>query len=1133
MKDRFRTCEACGAESAGQGRYCSQCGKALYIACSSCGQRNFSSSGRCSGCRQRIRPEEAIGEASAELRDGRPLERRQLTIMFTDLVNSTGLADSMDPEDFRALIEAHRTIAVAPIARFGGVVARYMGDGMLVLFGYPEAHEDDPERAVRAGLEVASATVRMNERWVGEGKGRIAVRIGVHTGIVVVGDVLKADVRESMAIFGDAPSIASRLQALARPNSVMLSGATKALLPPAILCETRGKTVLKGLNRPVEVFSALKVREGLGDRRAGGRVLPFVNREKELAVIRRRWAAARRGEGQWLVIEGEPGIGKSRLIRAVEERIVTQPSRWLITRTSPYAANTDFFAFSELFRHVLALEASSGNAFTRLKRTLKGQGIIDPEIAIGLASLLDIEILENATTTSLQPERARELTLKAITAWLQHESNRQPLVLVIEDLHWADASTLEAIERLKDTLSSHPVLLIGTTRSATRTSLTGGGVDTAAAQDGSPAQPGDAGTPLTARAGARAIDVEARSAKQAQASPAGAASTASTLRLERLGAGYAEDLLGHVLRGAELPKSSVTTLLERANGVPLYLEELPKPVLEAGGAGGVSVALPATLRDSLMARLDGMGEAKAVAQTAAVLGHSFERSLLERVWEGDGNSLNAGLVALADAALIRPEEEGEKTSSYGFRHALFAEIAYDSMLRDERRRIHRHTVDILSENFKQLADMRPELLARHHDAAENHKEAFNCWLRAGKLASRRSANVEALGYFQSAEAALDRLENEEIDKSNERRLSLLLARGPAQIALLGWSAPEVEETYQSALPLTDSRNIEYGDCLAAWLGLYNVYLLRGDLAKAHAAADKLQQIGSDVDHEDALPNWYRLTAYCDFLAADFRATVEKMSKSIDLYRPDQQERHTARHGTNPTVIACSIMAWASWFLGRTDLAEAASQKAMDAACQAEHPFSLGYALCLAASLAQCMNRPEDARAISERALALSVEHNFPYWWGWSNVVRGWAISVLGDPALGIQAVRDGIKRYDNTGAAQIRGYSLCLLADSYQKAARPNDAVNAARAAIEEMDQTGIVFYRPEAFRLLGEAKLSLDRRSASARRMLVSAFRFAERQSSYALQMKAANSIDDRIGSQRLSNIVRTRIEANKACVD
>lgn len=1064
MAETFDGCGVCGASDTGPGRYCSHCGTALYLICPRCGQRNARLSESCSACQE---PLENVGETGSprpELVDGRPLERRQLTIMFTDLVDSTGLADSMDPEDFRALIEAHRTIAVAPILRYGGVVARYLGDGMLVLFGYPEAHEDDPERAVRAGLEVASATEAMNTRWVGEGKGRIAVRIGVHTGIVVVGDVLKADVQEIMAVFGNTPSIAARLQALAQPNSVVVSGATKELLPPAILCETRGNTTLKGVRRPVEIFSAVQVRGGQVDRRSGRRVLPFVNREKELAVIRQCWASARRGEGRCLVIEGDPGIGKSRLIRAVEERIVTQPSRWLLTRTSPYATNTDFFAFSELFRHVLTTdqqaETGASKTFTQLKRILKKQGIADSEVVLGLASLLSINIPKKAIATPLQPERARELTLRAIIAWLQHEASLQPLVLVIEDLHWADASTLEAIERLKEDLSSHCVLLIGTTRGATRTSSTSGAVDKAAVRCLTVAQSDNAGSPVA--------KIAAQSGAFAEASPVG--SVNAKVELEKLGAAHAEDLLGHVLQGVELPRASVTTLLERANGVPLYLEELPKPVMEAGDGDAASIALPATLRDSLMAQLDGMGEAKAVAQTAAVLGHSFERSLLEQVWEGEKWSLELGLTDLADATLLH--REGDlKTETYGFRHALLAEIAYDSLLRDERRRIHRKTADILARHFRPLSETRPELLARHHEAAGNHDDAFECWLKAGKASARRSANAEAMEHFKNAERVLGMKGNENGQELNAPSLNLNIARAPVLIALRGWSSPDVEAAYYAALNNTDDGDLIFN----IQRGLCNVFQLRGDLARAGALAEQLHSVAEAANDRDKLLETNRIVGLNSFLAADFPRARESLLAAIRLYEPDRHAQLAYVHGTHPAVVAHSLLAWTECFLGNPKVAQEASERALKIAESSNHPFSKAYALCLGASLTQVRGDVQATLDRSEQAKDLSEEHGFAYWKAWSGLTEGWARSSLGSIGTGGEILKRSLAAYCADGSAQMYGYGLYLLADAYCQAGKNVEAKNYAESAISHASRGGVRFFVADAYRLLGEATQCLD----------------------------------------------------------
>ncbi len=1091
------TCGNCGADCPEKGRFCPHCGTALYLICSHCGQKNTQSLAHCSHCNAALQSKNPERWKKPVVDSGRPLERRQLTIMFTDLVDSTGLADSMDPEDFLALIEAHRTIAVAPIMRLGGVVARYLGDGMLVLFGYPEAHEDNPERAVRAGLEVARATTEMNQRWVGEGKGRIGVRVGIHTGIVVVGDVLKADVQELMAVFGNTPSIASRLQALAQPNSVVLSSATKALLPEAIRCESRGNVTLKGLKRPIEIFSALEVREGEGDRRPAGRVLPFVNRDQELATIRQHWAAARRGEGGYLTIEGEPGIGKSRLIRAVQERIVTQPSRWLITRTSPYAANTDFFAFSELCRRLLAPDVADADpkaAYDAFKTTLKSQGLDDANLTIGLARLIGIDIPEDATATPLQPERARELTLAAITAWLQHEAQKQPLVLVIEDLHWADASSLEAIDRLKPTLPNHPLLLI----CATRTSSTGVREDVPGSTDGAP----------------ESLDEVkmAPSLEAAQARPANGTGTGVTVvMLERLRAEPAADLLGHVLRGTELPTESVTTLLERANGVPLYLEELPKPVLEAGGqTQNTPIALPATLRDSLMAQLDRMGEAKAVAQTAAVLGHSFERPLLERVWESDPQSLDAGLKVLASAALIQPETE-MLPPSYGFRHALLAEIAYESLLRDERRRIHKRTAGILAAHFRPLVEIRPDLLARHHEAAGNYQEACDCWLMAGKVAARRSANVEALGHLEKAEALITLQSRSTPSKDlDQQRLDLKMAQGPVMVALSGWAAPEVEEIFRTVIDISKSMKLGQRRQIDAIGGLFNVFLLRGDLTQARIVARQLEMMTADGANEDLKARLHRWLGICDFFHGDFCSAVSRMEASIALSDFEDQTRHTEVTGTNPNIIAQSISAWGHWFLGDDIKSDRVIRSTIDIARSAGHPFSLCYALSIASSVYQCQNQHSKSLICAEEVLRLSNENAFPYWSAWAKIVTGWGYGVEGNTREGLRLIATGLEDYRKTGAAQMRGYALCLMAETHKHAGQWKDVVTKAKQAIHELDQGSVTFYGSEAYRLLGEARARLQLSQRPPKRSFVRSFRIAKKCKAPSLFLKTFRSMSE-----------------------
>ena len=1095
-------CVACGERCEDRGRFCPFCGVLLRIACTHCGQLNCRSQTACSRCSTPLST--ALETTAATVPPGRPLERRQLTIMFSDLVNSTALSDQLDPEDFRVLIEAHRTAAAVPIKRYGGVVARYLGDGMLVYFGYPEAHEDDPDRAVRAGLEIVEATRAMNERWIGEGRGKIAVRIGIHTGIVVVGDVIKEDVQEPMAVFGNPPSLAARLQALAQPNAVVLSGATKALLRPTVRCLPRGQTILKGIANPVEIYMANETEgRSIGEPAAGSgrKVLPFVNREKELSALRLGWISAKKGEGRAFLLAGDPGIGKSRLIRALEERVVSKPFRWLVARTSPYATNSDFFAFSELFHGLLQpaeLKETNADGYALLKDVLVGQGLAESNQALGFANLLGIESPEDAAPRDLQPERLRDLTLGAITVWFEHQSADAPLVLVIEDLHWADASTLEAIKLLLKALPSTHILLVMSSR-----------------------EHGVLG------------DVQDQVEK---------------ISVERLPPDYAKTLLDHVVQEADLPETSLNTLLERAAGVPLYIEELPKPVLEGGGGGRAAgfdqgsdpAALPATLRDSLMAQLDRMGDGKSVAQTGAVLGHSFDEALMRRVYGGSLRQMEEGLETLTEAGLLT-RNGASPAATYGFKHALLAEIAYDSLLRVERRQIHRRTADALVAHFPTLAESRPELIARHYAAANDSLIAFDYWMKAGKAAARRSANTEAIGHFRSAEAELETLRAARAEDQDENRwLDLYASRTPVLIALFGWSAQVVEDTYRARLKLVELQDSKERDQFDAWMGLCNVYSLRGHLVKAREAADKMYRIAKKIDDEDLVIRWYRSSGFCDFLSAKFENAVDQYEASLNLKKNGSDAHSTTRYEVgvgskvypirNLNVISYSIKAWAHCFLGQFAKSSEASAIAIETAERAKHPFSLGYALCLASSLAQSRNQPALAKIHADKALILSEEFNFPYWSAWAKIIKGWSAATSGDPIDGIGLLKEGLEAYENTNAAQMRGYALCLLAEAYQHVDRWQNSVNTAETAVYEMVRTGIVFYLPEAYRLLGQGIGNLDANSKDCQVRLVNAVRIARRSRSRWLLFKASYSLIQRTDRPTLCQMAATHLAETKA---
>lgn len=1027
---------------------------------------------------------------SEDASTGRPLERRQLTIMFCDLVDSTRLAEQMDPEDFGALIEAHRTACSVPIKYYGGVVARYLGDGILVFFGYPEAHEDDPDRAVLAGLEIVAATEKLNQVWSGYGQGEIAVRIGIHTGIVVVGDVDKEDVRESMAVFGDVPALASRFQALAEPNTVALSEQTKRLLGPGITCVSRGKTTVKGASRPIAVFEAVAAdTEAVADTdiTGGPAAVPFINRQEELDRFEDCWSAARESRGQAVLLSGEPGIGKSRMIAAVQERLAAEPCLWLATRTSAYATNSDFFAFAELFHKVLRPARQgqfSATGYHLLLQVLKEQGVSNGKVALGFAALLGLEIPDSEPSVDTRPERLRELIFTAISSWLFARAVQTPVVLVVEDLHWADASTLEMIQSMLAELSTHPIMLILSSRDD--------------------------------------------SVISAEAAPL------ERIHVDRLRPDHAREMLQQVVSGAELPEVAVGTLLARAEGVPLFIEELPKPLLEPerpiGGATASlappdegAIAIPATLRDSLMAQLDRMGRAKAVAQISAVLGHSFDFALLKRVWRSDEASLLAGVQELVDASLLL-QRGTLPQAQLDFKHALIAETAYDSLLRQDRRRYHQLAAEALAAHFPTIADARPELLAHHYAAAGRGAAAYGAWLKAGQAAARRSANTEAIGHLRSAEAELAKLEKAGVEDLDDRWLALLKARGPVLIALSGWAAPEVEQTYRRILSLSDSMGVGHHDQFDAWAGLSNVHLVRGDLADAEAAAERMRELAIKLGDQELTLRWHRVLGLCDFLAARFVTAVEHHGEAIALEELPRQMRHTLLRGTNPNVIAYSIKAWSHWFLGNGTRASEASLAALETARRAGHPFSIGYALCLASSLAQCSGQAQEAQSRAEEALALSIEHSFPYWRAWANSVKGWALAAQGDPDGGLAVLQEGMAQYEATEATQMKSYNLCLLAATYQRAGRWQDSLATAEAAIAETKRKGIVFYQAEAYRLAAEAGFRLGD-EAKALRFFLRALRIAAQQRALPLLVKVATSFLERSDDEKLRAAIADRI--------
>ncbi len=639
-------------------------------------------------------------------------ERRQLTVMFCDLVDSTSLSRRLDPEDFREVIRAYQATCAEVIQRFDGYIAQYLGDGLLVYYGYPHAHEDDPQRAIHTGLNIIEAMGTLNARLEQERGVWLAVRVGIHTGLVVVGEMGSGDRHEWLAL-GETPNVAAKLQALAAPETVVISVATYRLTQDYFVCQDLGPHTFRLNTAPLHVHRVIAAREAQSRWdivvRAG--LPPMVGREEEIGLLLRRWKQSKTGLGQVVLLRGEPGIGKSRLVEALREQVRSEGHTWLTFRCSPYHTHSAFYAVINTLQRLLQWhrDASPMAQFEQLERALQRYRMPLPEMVPFFAALLSIPLpAERYPALSLSPQRQKQRTQEALMACLLEEAERRPVLVVLEDLHWADPSTLELLGLLLNQTPMARILTLLTFR-----------------PDYHP--------------------------------PQVTHSHLTQITLSRLGRHQVEQIVTHLTHGKALPAEVLEQVIAKTDGVPLFVEELIKMVLESGLVDETEdryvlrgqlppLAIPATLQDSLMARLDRLGTAREVAQLGATVGREFTYEVIQAVAPLDEATLQHELTQLVAAELLY-QRGLPPQARYLFKHTLIQETAYQSLLRSTRQRYHQRIAQVLAAQFPETVEMQPELLARHYTEAGLYAQALPYWQHAGQRASERSANLEAISHL--------------------------------------------------------------------------------------------------------------------------------------------------------------------------------------------------------------------------------------------------------------------------------------------------------------------------------------------------------------------------------------------------
>ena len=726
-------------------------------------------------------------------------ERRQVTVMFSDLVGSTALSARMDPEDLREVISAYQNCVAGTVQRFGGFVAKYMGDGVLVYFGYPLAHEDDAERAVRAGLELVAAVEGLKTR------APLQTRVGIATGLVVVGDLIGTGSAQEQTVVGETPNLAARLQAVADPNTVVIAESTRKLLGNLFELQDLGANEVKGIAEPVRAYAPLRassVESRFEALHATG-LTALVGREEELELLLRRWSKAKTGEGQVVLLSGEPGIGKSRLTAASLEGLAGEPHTRLRYFCSPHHLD------SALHPTITQLERAAGfqREDTAEGRRNKLEALLSKgtddlrEAAPLIADLLSIPTGDRYAALDLTPQKRKEKTLTALLTQVEGLSRREPVLMVYEDVHWSDPTTRESLDLLIDRVSGLRVLVIITFRPEFN--------------------PPWAGRPHV-----------------------------TLLSLSRLPPRQGAEMITRVTGGKALPKEIVDQIIDRTDGVPLFIEELTKSVVESGLVREVGdhyavtglaapLAIPTTLHASLLARLDRLAATREVAQIGAALGRSFSHELISAVAQVPRQKLDDALEQLVHAELIF-RRGSPPHAEYTFKHALVQDAAYSTLLRSRRHQLHGHITAILEAHFPEIVQTQPEVLARHSAEAVLAEKAAGYCLKAGQQAMARWAMTEAVAQLRRGLEFLSGIPDETL--RNERELDLQIMLGQALVATKGYGADEPAQTYARARELCQQLNrpAQLGQVL--W-GHWVFCHVRAELEQAEEYSGAMRQLG--------------------------------------------------------------------------------------------------------------------------------------------------------------------------------------------------------------------------------------------------------------------------------------------------
>ena len=965
----------------------------------------------------------AVSDASAPA----DAERRQLTVMFCDLVGSTALSARLDPEDLRAVIGAYHRCAAAVIERAGGFVAKYMGDGVLAYFGYPRADEHDAERAVRAGLALVGAVSGLDTA-AGEA---LQVRVGIATGLVVVGDLIGEGEARERGVVGETPNLAARLQGLAEPGTVVIGPRTRRLTGGLFDYEDLGAVEIKGLAAPVVAWRVWRESgtESRFEARHGPDLTPLVGRDEELALLQRRWQQAKMGEGCVVLVSGEPGIGKSRLAQTLFERLSAEPHTRLRLFCSPHHQDSSLYPTITLLERAAGFrrEDTAKQRLNKLEAVLAQATRDLDEAAPLLAALLSVPTGDRYSPLNLTPQRQKERTLRTLVTQVEGLAARQPVLMLFEDAQWSDPTSLELLDLIIDRVPALTLLLIVTFRPEFTPPWTG--------------------RPHVTWSG-----------------------------LNRLPPRQRAEMIAGVTGGKALPEEIAAQIIDRTDGVPLFVEELTKAVVESGmltdagdrytAMGPVApLAIPASLQASLLARLDRLAPAREVAQIGAALGRQFSHELIGAVAAMPTARLDDALAQLVGAELIY-RRGTPPDAEYTFKHALVQDAAYSTLLRSRRQQLHGRIAATLEGRFPEIVAAQPGLLAHHCEEAGLTEKAVDYWLAAGRQAWARSALTEGVTLLRRGLALVSALPD--TDRRRETELDLQIALGRAMMMSQMRGGPGRAEVFSRARELASTLNRPRAMLSILWGQAFDDFA-RADLQGVRRLAMEIQELGDATGDVVAQVLGCHLDGTRCFTLGEFDAGRAQLEKAIALYDPAQRTSYAELMPTDQLVLMRSHLSWLFGSLGHLDQALVQRDAALGEARRLSHPPTL--AIALAGTGIVCVHwGPGLQLEYADELLALATEHGLEHFRMMALIERGWSLARLGRADAGVPLLAAGLR---DQGYIMWRPWALTLLADACQMAGQWRAALAHLAEARGLAEEKKVRYFQAETLRLTGDVLLA------------------------------------------------------------